>query len=285
MALGSFVEKHGDAVYFGHDGLAEGFVAVMRASETRGQGAVVMANGFGATPLALEILRSIAVEYAWEGWLEQPVNTIRLEPSELSQRIGRYGTSPDDAVFITPRDGKLSARRPFEQPVELLAVAKDTCVGRDGTRYIFATDGSLALQSRGAQPSSLRRLATPTHLELVELGRGKEAIALYQMLPSSHGALDEARFDELGMDVAWQQLDAPKAVALYEVATALHAQSLRLHIGLADAYARAGRRQEARAGYARAKGLVYLASALSDHDELYVRARFAWLEQRGLGRD
>jgi CubicO group peptidase (beta-lactamase class C family) len=65
--LGTFVERHGDAIYFGHDGLNRGFLSVSRATLEGGEGAVVMANGAGAGQLIFEILRSIAVEFRWKG--------------------------------------------------------------------------------------------------------------------------------------------------------------------------------------------------------------------------
>lgn len=70
--LGTFVERHGATFYFGHDGRNDGFLSISRATTTGGEGAVVMTNGDGGAPLLLEILRSIAVEYGWDGWVAPP---------------------------------------------------------------------------------------------------------------------------------------------------------------------------------------------------------------------
>jgi len=70
VGLGFFLEGEGAAVRFGHGGWDEGFVAKMVFYKDRGQGAVVMLNSNGFALLD-EILRAVAHEYSWPGYLPE----------------------------------------------------------------------------------------------------------------------------------------------------------------------------------------------------------------------
>ena len=58
--LGVFIEKHGNALYFGHGGADEGFRAELLVSRDKGYGAVVMANSDNGAILR-EVLRGVAL--------------------------------------------------------------------------------------------------------------------------------------------------------------------------------------------------------------------------------
>ncbi len=109
VALGTFVEKHGGTEYFGHDGHGPGVLTMVRASKTKGEGAVVIANGAAAAPLLLEILRSVAAEYGWEGWLAPPVVLARAStpgtcaPWRGDMRAAPISRSPSSRRRIASR--------------------------------------------------------------------------------------------------------------------------------------------------------------------------------------
>jgi CubicO group peptidase (beta-lactamase class C family) len=139
VALGTFVEKHGEATYFGHDGFGDGFTAMARASAFGGEGAVVMSNGLGAAPLLLEVLRSIAAEYGWEGWLAPPIDVVHVDQARLALLAGRYRSGPDESILIVVKGDTLELRQPFREATELVPTSDHDFVSRDDdTRFAFS---------------------------------------------------------------------------------------------------------------------------------------------------
>ncbi|HEX4457745.1 MAG TPA: serine hydrolase domain-containing protein, partial [Polyangia bacterium] len=137
-SVGAFVERHGHTMYFGHDGHNPGFMSVSRMMTTGGDGAVVMTNGEGGAELIFEILRSIAAEYKWEGWLKPPLQPVAMDAARLRGFVGRYAVGLDRVVEVVMRDGQLELRAPFVEAQRLVAIGGDTFVSRsDGTRLQF----------------------------------------------------------------------------------------------------------------------------------------------------
>src|SRR5262249_55092761 len=71
VGLGFFIEKHGNAIYFGHGGADEGFRAGLLVHRDKGYGVAVMVNSDNGE-IINEIFRSVAKEYQWEDYLPQP---------------------------------------------------------------------------------------------------------------------------------------------------------------------------------------------------------------------
>jgi CubicO group peptidase (beta-lactamase class C family) len=67
MGLGFGLRRFGPAVYFSHSGGNVGFSSWLIAHTEAGYGVVVTTNTSGATSIALEIIRSVADVYDWEG--------------------------------------------------------------------------------------------------------------------------------------------------------------------------------------------------------------------------
>src|ERR1051326_323051 len=65
VGLGFFIEKHGNAVYFGHGGSDEGFTSQLLVSRDKGYGAAVMVNS-DAGGILQEVVRAVAKEYGWD---------------------------------------------------------------------------------------------------------------------------------------------------------------------------------------------------------------------------
>ena len=157
VGLGFFIEKHGNALYFGHGGADEGFRAEMLVSRDKGYGAVVMANSDNGNILR-EVLRGVAREYGWDEFLPAPYETIALEPAKLNDYVGRYQVNPDLVLTIKNEGGKLVASPTADREFELLPISDTTFVRRDSNnKYNFvrsegggaADEGDPAAKSAG----------------------------------------------------------------------------------------------------------------------------------------
>ena len=89
IALGFFLEKKGNAIYFGHGGADEGFRAGLFVHKDKGYGAAVMVNSDNGQIIP-EIYRSIAREYHWEDYLPEPHEVVSVAPNKLDAYVGRY---------------------------------------------------------------------------------------------------------------------------------------------------------------------------------------------------
>src|SRR6185436_18166785 len=134
VGLGFFIEKHGNALYFGHGGADEGFRAEMLVNKDKGYGVVVMANSDNGQILR-EVMRGVAREYGWDEFLPKPYEIISLTDAKLKVYEGRFQLSPDSVLTVTT-DLRGSAihlmgRRTGEQPIELLPTSETTFVLRE----------------------------------------------------------------------------------------------------------------------------------------------------------
>ena len=111
-ALGFFLEKKGDAVYFHHDGLNEGFVSDYFASVDGGRGVVIMANTDLATEIDIteEICNSVATVYGWKGFYNPVIKQeVSIPDSVLNKYVARYKfrDDQDQHIDIYLKNGKL----------------------------------------------------------------------------------------------------------------------------------------------------------------------------------
>lgn len=292
--MGTFVERHGDTVYFGHDGLNDGFLSVLRATTTGGEGAVVMSNGAGSAKLILEILRSIAVEYKWGGWLKPPIKPAHLAPAQLRALAGRYAAGVDRSLLIRVRGERLEASEPLREPLELIPTAAEAFVSRaDGARFEFRRDAAGRLElvrtPPDDEPAVLSRIPEETiePLRLLEAGRHDEALALYRALRASHPAdpaLAESRFDELGSELLDHRFDLERAIRVFRMEAALYPESASANAGLALAYLRAGRRAEAAPFHAAALRLLDSGKPRSEVESIYLGIRMGRVKRLAAGR-
>jgi CubicO group peptidase (beta-lactamase class C family) len=288
IAEGAFVEKHGDhGVYFGHEGLGLGFLAIARASATDGEGAVVIANSQAAGPLLFEILNSIAVEYAWDGWAMPPIEVAHVGLAHLAALSGRYGGEKQESVLIVANGDHLEARQPFRKVLELLPTSSETFICREnGTRFDFANAASgvsslvqtAAPWPPGPPALTLTRLPNDAPLEalqLLESGRSGDALWLGKKLLAADPKdpeLDDAYLRDIGEELLDGQ--APEqSLPVLELNLALHPQSPMASLEVAEALFRSGRRAEALAPYVKAKSLrAENPTAMSERIDAY----FVW---------
>lgn len=123
--LGLGVSGEGTAQRFGHQGGNEGFRCEMLAFTHRGQGAVVMTNGDNGGQLASEILRAIAAEYGWPGYLSAEVVPVAVAPATLDELAGTYAL-PGGPRVVVVREGDALVVQPRGEPSERLWATSDS---------------------------------------------------------------------------------------------------------------------------------------------------------------
>jgi CubicO group peptidase (beta-lactamase class C family) len=102
--LGLDVSGEGPARRFGHGGSNEGFRCDMVAFTHGGRGAVVMTNGDNGGVLIGEILRGIAAEYGWPGYLPPERDLATVDPRAYDDYVGVYRMG-DGTEITVARDG------------------------------------------------------------------------------------------------------------------------------------------------------------------------------------
>src|SRR5215208_2885411 len=107
--MGFFLEKHGNAIYFGHGGADEGFRAGLLVNKDKGYGVAVMVNSDNGE-IINEIFRSVAKEYQWEDYLPRPYEIVSVDTNKLDDYVGRYLVSPDRVLTVNREGGKLYAQ-------------------------------------------------------------------------------------------------------------------------------------------------------------------------------
>ena len=285
-AAGTFVERHGHTMYFGHDGHNEGYLSMSRATTTGSDGAVVMTNSEGGAELIFEIMRSIAAEYHWDGWLEPPIQPVVVDAARLRGFVGRYAVGLDRAVQVSVQEGQLELREPFAEPRRMVAIGGDAFISRsDGARVEFRAGGQLVETSDGAA-TTLTRVsdAVVEPLRQLEAGGDAAARARYVALLAAHpadAALAEARFDDLASDLLDRRFDAAHAIQVFEVEAALYPSSANAQAGLALAYLHAGRRADAATAQARATALYRGRAKGPEMVEAYLGMRMSRLARLG----
>ncbi|MBN1164595.1 MAG: class A beta-lactamase-related serine hydrolase [Candidatus Krumholzibacteriota bacterium] len=76
FGLGMGLVGEGDDVYFSHSGGNQGFRCILIAHKDKGYGAVIMTNSDNGGLIYNEILRGIAREYGWQGFLPREYESI-----------------------------------------------------------------------------------------------------------------------------------------------------------------------------------------------------------------
>jgi tetratricopeptide (TPR) repeat protein len=191
--LGFFLEDRGGAVWFQHGGADEGFQALLLASSEGGRGIAVMANSDNGGAIAREILRAVALEYGWDGFLEPAVEAVRLPRSELQDYAGRYRIGPAQVASISVSEEYLSVRSTLEDfTSRLTPIGADEFVSDElGARVQFnrSADGVVTgLEVVGPPGRPLwRRLADDeiTAVEHLDAGRVEAAIETLEATDAS----------------------------------------------------------------------------------------------------
>jgi hypothetical protein len=252
FGLGFAVQTLGGERYFSHGGADEGFQAYLVAHRG-GWGAVVMANSDNGVALAVEILRGLARQEGWKGYLPEPLVPVALSADDLRALPGRYKVSSDEALSVESREGRLFGRGSGEPEFELVPVEGDRLARKDrATRYgVLRSNGAvraLALESDGERSEAPRMAPGETiPFDRVLAGRLDEAMTAYRALQTARAhdpGIAEPRLNSLGFQLAGRQ-ELAAAVIVLEVNTRLYPDSANTWDSLGEVLLQDGQRARA----------------------------------------
>ena len=257
IGLGFFLEKHGNAIYFGHGGADEGFRAGLLVHRDKGYGVAVMVNSDNGE-IINEIFRSVAKEYQWEDYLPQPYTLASVAPDKLDEYAGRFQVNPDRVLTIAREGDKFYAYPTGDPRFELLPLSENEFIRPDrDIKYSFVKDASgkvasLALRFDGGS-STAGRIAKDALVpfEMVLAGRFDEAIEAYKKIKAAqpgHNVVAEARLNTLGYTLLQQQKTA-EAIAIFKANVELYPQSANVYDSLGEAYMSKGEKELAIKNY------------------------------------
>jgi tetratricopeptide (TPR) repeat protein len=254
--LGFFIEKHGNALYFGHGGADEGFRAELLVNRDKGYGIAVMTNSDSGQILR-EVVRGVAREYGWDEFLPAPYDVIALDPAKLKDYEGRYQINSDRVANIKVEDGKLIAYPTGERKFEMLPISETTFVRRESPlKFTFvraSTGGAGSGNGEAAAPAvsaiqvqgpgsntQAKRLAADTFVpfELLLAGKMEEAMEGYRKLKKEtpdNPMVSEQRLNNVGY-AFMRQKKLAEAIAVFKVNVELYPNSWNTYDSLGEAY-------------------------------------------------
>jgi CubicO group peptidase (beta-lactamase class C family) len=252
VGLGFFIEKHGNAVYFGHGGSDEGFTSQLLVSRDKGYGVAVMVNS-DAGGILQEVVRAVAKEYGWDEFLPAPYEVISLDKAKLETFSGRYRLYPDRILTMkvdTASGGgsKLVAYPTTGAPFDLAPISETTFVRRGSPlKYEFLkgeaanAPGFNAVRVIGPNGAANAPRISADELapfELLTSGKVAEALERYRQIkkdtPNSP-SVNQGRLIGDGYNLV-QEGKLAQGIALLKVAIDLYPTSTDAYDFLADAY-------------------------------------------------
>src|SRR5262245_6205096 len=257
VGMGFFIEKHGQATYFGHGGANEGFRSQLLVNRDKGYGAVVMVNSDNGQIIS-EIIRAIAKEYQWEDFLPQPLEIISADPAKLDDYTGRFLVDTDHVLTVTKENGKLYGKPPWSPKFELFAISENEFTRKDENHQFAFTRGeggkvdSVRIRFNG-QPVEARRLAQGDMIPYEQLIAGKfaEAIEAYIKIKREKpddNAVAEGRLNYIGYSLM-EQKNIAAAIAVFKANVEMYPQSSNVYDSLGEAYMANGEQELAIANY------------------------------------
>ena len=267
VGLGFFIERHGNALYFGHGGADEGFRAELVVSRDKGYGVAVMVNSDNGQILR-EVIRGVAREYGWDEFLPAPVEIISLDVTKVADFAGRFQVNPDRVLTITPitvnSKTVLQAKPTADPAFELLPISETTFVRRDANlKYNFvratgaASNGSAAppemeiVGQAGSTPSKRLTAEQLVPFEMLLAGKISEAIEGYRKIfkeTPRNVTVSENRLNVLGYRL-FEQKKVPEAIALFKLNVEFYPNAWNVYDSLADAYVANGEKDLAITNY------------------------------------
>lgn len=257
VGLGFFIDKRGNALYFGHGGADEGFRAQLTMNREKGYGAVVMVNSDNGQILE-EVLRGIAREYSWDEFLPPVTEIISLETTKLDEYTGRFRVNPDRVLTIAREEGKLFATPTADVKFELLPIADGTFVRRDQpVKYSFAKSdtgisGLVLSLPRGpattAPKVSAEALIPFEHLKAGNIDKAMEGYREIKRATPDNNAVTEDRLNQLGYGFL-RAKKLPEALAYFKLNVEFYPKSWNVYDSLAEGYMENGEKELAIANF------------------------------------
>lgn len=257
IGMGFFIEKHGNAIYFGHGGADEGFRAQLLVHKTKGYGAVVMVNSDNGQIMD-EIIRGIARAYNWDEYLPEPKEIVSVDPAKLDDYIGRFKVNPDRVLKVTREGGKLYGE-PTEAPkLELFPLSETLFIRKDqDVRYTFVRNASgkvdtVQIQFNGGNATA-PRISNETMIpyEMLWAGKIAEAIDEYRKIKKEkpqNPTVSEERLNSLGYSLLRQKKLA-EAIAVFKLNVEFYPGSWNVYDSLGEAYLLNGDKELAMTNY------------------------------------
>lgn len=257
VGFGFFLQKRGNAIYFGHDGADEGFRAGLLVNRDKGYGAAVMVNSDNGQIID-EVFRSIAKEYGWDDFLPAPFEVVSVDSAKLDQYAGRFQVNPDRVIAIT-REGAQLFMQPTQSPrVEMLAISETEFIRNDAPiRYTFVKgengkidtikivfDGGVGQANRISEDRLIP-------FEQVMAGKFAEGIEAYKKIKREQPGSDavaEERINTLGYGLL-QGKKINEAIALFKANVEMYPQSSNTYDSLGEAYMVNGEKEQAIINY------------------------------------
>ena len=161
--LGPGIDDAGkDSARFSHGGVDEGFEALFTAYCQGGRGAVVMMNANRAIPLAQELIRAIAREYNWPGYLQPERVLAKVDPAVYQKYAGLYEVDDGFKITMTAEEGRLWAQGQGQSKFELLPESETKYFSNNGVahRFELGADGAVAavVIEQGGQTTRAKRV-------------------------------------------------------------------------------------------------------------------------------
>ena len=267
VGLGFFIEKHGNALYFGHGGADEGFRAELLVSRDKGYGVAVMVNSDNGQILR-EVIRGVAREYGWDEFLPAPYEIISLDGVKLAAFSGRYQVNPDRVLTMVTSITKtgphafamLNALPTGDPPFALLPISETNFIRRDSPlKYNFvrpegSTTRDYQLQIVGQEGTLQTKRLTEDMLvpfEMLLAGKIPEAIDGYRKIKKEtpqNVTIREERINNLGYSLL-QQGKLAEATALLKLNVEFYPDAWNTYDSLGEAYLKAGQKDLAIANY------------------------------------
>ncbi|WP_053223049.1 serine hydrolase domain-containing protein [Roseivirga seohaensis] len=125
ISMGTFIEKHGEELYFTHSGANWGFNCIYIGGIENGKGVVIMANSDNPQIL-YEIVTSVTTVYGWEGYdLPEIKDLYPVSDDQLNEYVGEYSINEQIKINIATGDKVLMLTLPGRPAFEIYPESKD----------------------------------------------------------------------------------------------------------------------------------------------------------------
>jgi len=246
VGLGFFIEKHGNALYFGHNGADEGFRAELLVSKDKGYGVAVMANSDNGQILR-EVIRAVAREYGWDEFLPAPYEVVSVDAAKLKAYEGRFKINPDRVLTIrkSPDGSKLIVQPTGDAEFELLPISDTTFIRRDSdvkVEFLPNENGSvdrvrlMLANGKGDIPRISTDALVP--FELIQAGKAAEAMDKYREIKKTQPdnvSVSEDRLNNLGY-VLLREKNVTAAIAILKLNVEFYPKAANTYDSLGEAY-------------------------------------------------
>ncbi|HEX2122340.1 MAG TPA: serine hydrolase domain-containing protein [Thermoanaerobaculia bacterium] len=268
IGIGFFIEDRRGSKYFGHDGVDEGFDAMLTATIDGSKGLVMMANSNGSFNLMAEVARAVAREYGWPGALNVAPPVQQRVPEELLTRVpGRYRVDANRVVSISRKDDALEIET-LLGPQRLYLLTDGTFARGDRDERFRPADAGLEVIAGGKTVVAARTEDPLMPLELLAAGRMDDAIAFYRKTPEQT-AVNRFGFTLLRIG---RKADA---LRLFELNTELHPEAANTWDSLAEALVEMKELDRAAAATRKALALVDGDKTLDERTRGFLKANAA----------